>query len=124
MLLSEAVDSRWQLAVDGQAQPRRTAFGWATAWDVTRAGSGALRYRTATDWVRFEMLREVIASGDWKLTLSLTGIGDARIDDLQVLALDPLPDADFAAEEPTIQPAGGLLDKLPRFPGLPTRRRD
>jgi hypothetical protein len=86
--------------------------------------SGAVRYRTATDWVRFEMLREVIASGDWKLTLSLTGIGDARIDDLQVLALDPLPDADFAAEEPTIQPAGGLLDKLPRFPGLPTRRRD
>ena len=47
VLLSEAVDDRWELAVDGQVQPRRTAFGWATAWDVASGGTGSLRYRTA-----------------------------------------------------------------------------
>jgi hypothetical protein len=47
VLLSEAVDHRWELTVDGRAQPRRTAFGWATAWDVSVGGTGSLRYRTA-----------------------------------------------------------------------------
>jgi GT2 family glycosyltransferase len=48
VLLSEAVDHRWQLTVDGQAQTPRTAFGWATAWDVASPGTGALRYNTST----------------------------------------------------------------------------
>ncbi|HEY8093236.1 MAG TPA: glycosyltransferase [Acidimicrobiales bacterium] len=54
VLLSEAIDGRWELTVDGQVLPRRTAFGWATAWDLPAglaaggaAGQGALRYRTA-----------------------------------------------------------------------------
>src|SRR5207342_2261781 len=34
VLLSEAIDGRWELTVDGQVLPRRTAFGWATAWDL------------------------------------------------------------------------------------------
>ena len=47
VLLSEAVDERWELTVDGRSMPRRTAFGWATAWDLDAAGEGSFRYRTA-----------------------------------------------------------------------------
>jgi hypothetical protein len=47
VLLSEAVDHRWQLDVDGVAQTSRTAFGWATAWDLARPGTGSLRYNTS-----------------------------------------------------------------------------
>jgi hypothetical protein len=53
VLLSEAVDERWELTVDGEVLPRRTAFGWATAWDlpsdlgVGTGGEATLRYRTA-----------------------------------------------------------------------------
>ena len=47
VLLAEAIDPRWELTVDGEALSRRTAFGWATAWDLTSAGAGAFRYRTA-----------------------------------------------------------------------------
>jgi hypothetical protein len=47
VLLSEAVDPRWELTVNGEVQPRRTAFGWATAWDLSGPGDGAFRYRTS-----------------------------------------------------------------------------
>ena len=47
VLLSEAVDERWELTVDGRSMPRRTAFGWSTAWDLDAAGEGSFRYRTA-----------------------------------------------------------------------------
>jgi hypothetical protein len=47
VLLAEAIDPRWQLTVDGEVLPRRTAFGWATAWDLSSSGEGAFRYRTS-----------------------------------------------------------------------------
>jgi hypothetical protein len=54
VLLSEAIDGRWELTVEGQVLARRTAFGWATAWDLPAelgqagaSGQGAFRYRTA-----------------------------------------------------------------------------
>ena len=47
VLLAEAVDPRWELTVDGTAVARRTAFGWATAWDLAAPGQGSFRYRTA-----------------------------------------------------------------------------
>jgi hypothetical protein len=47
VLLAEAIDPRWELTVDGEVLPRRTAFGWATAWDLPSPGEGAFRYRTA-----------------------------------------------------------------------------
>ena len=47
VLLAESVDPRWELTVDGQTVSRRTAFGWATAWDLAAPGQGSFRYRTA-----------------------------------------------------------------------------
>ena len=47
VLLAESVDPRWELTVDGTAVPHRTAFGWATAWDLAAPGEGSFRYKTA-----------------------------------------------------------------------------
>ena len=47
VLLAESDDPRWELTVDGTAVPHRTAFGWATAWDLAAPGHGAFRYKTA-----------------------------------------------------------------------------
>jgi hypothetical protein len=87
--------------------------------------TGALRYRDATDWTRFELLREVVTTGDWRLTMSLTGLGEARIDDLQVIALEPVREEASVSDPPVIQPVGGngLLDRLPKLPGFSPRRR-
>jgi hypothetical protein len=86
--------------------------------------SAGVRFREAPDWTRFELLREVVTTGEWQLTMALYGIGEAQVDDLQVLALD-LPPPHTADDEPSLVPAGGtgILDRLPRFPGLSPRRR-
>jgi hypothetical protein len=86
--------------------------------------TGSLRYRDATDWTRFELLREAVATDDWRFTLSLTGLGEASIDDVLVTTLDPLPESQAPVEEPRIQPASNsVLDRLPRLPGLSPRKK-
>jgi GT2 family glycosyltransferase len=60
VLLSEAVDPRWQLTVDGKPQSRRTAFGWATAWDIPAGGAGSLHYRTAPSRYAFVLVQVVL----------------------------------------------------------------
>jgi len=86
--------------------------------------TGSLRYREATDWTRFELLREVAATDDWKLSFSLSGLGEVCIDDVQVTALDPLPEPLSPIEQPRIQPASGsVFDRLPKLPGLPGRKK-
>lgn len=85
----------------------------------------AVRFREAPEWTRFELLREVVTSGEWRLSLALSAVGEACIDDLQVLALEPPPpsDADLPSE---IVPVSGnpWLDRLPRIPGFSARHRD
>jgi GT2 family glycosyltransferase len=44
---SAASSSRWELQVDGDTAPRRTAFGWANAYTVDAGGPATLRYRTS-----------------------------------------------------------------------------
>ncbi|HEX9969500.1 MAG TPA: glycosyltransferase family 2 protein, partial [Acidimicrobiales bacterium] len=45
--LSAASSPQWELRVDGDAAPRRTAFGWANAFTVDTGGPATLRYRTS-----------------------------------------------------------------------------
>jgi GT2 family glycosyltransferase len=47
LLLSEADSPGWKLHVGGRDAERRTAFGWANAFDVGRGGNATLRYRTS-----------------------------------------------------------------------------
>lgn len=53
---------------------------------------GALRFREATpngQWQPFQLIREVHASKDLLITIELRGLGDVRIDELKVVAIDP-----------------------------------
>jgi hypothetical protein len=47
VLLSEASSPGWQLTVAGRRADRRTAFGWANAFEVGRGGKATLRYHTS-----------------------------------------------------------------------------
>ena len=53
---------------------------------------GALRWQAPTadnQWESFTMIREVVESGDLRISIELRGIGDVRVDDIQVLAINP-----------------------------------
>jgi hypothetical protein len=89
----------------------------------------ALRFHAGSDWQRFELIRRVTTSADLKLTLSLMGPGDALIDDLQVVSLDPRSTSADSANETDIEQTSGMrlmdrLPKLPRFVPLPGRGGD
>jgi hypothetical protein len=53
---------------------------------------GALRWKDPTpdkQWESFQLIREAQQSGELRVTLELRGLGDVRIDDLRVMAVDP-----------------------------------
>jgi hypothetical protein len=71
-------------------------------YDTLKGTVGAHRFRKASPpgkWQTFEMYRDVLSSGDLKLIFELRGWGEACIDDLKVMALEP--------EEASVQTAGG-----------------
>ena len=85
----------------------------------------ALRFRETTDWQRWELVREVSESQDITVTLALTGLGEVRLDDLEV-TLHPLPDVSPAAARGNAtrpRPAVGLKrwPDLRRLNPLPSR---
>lgn len=52
---------------------------------------GALRWKDPTpdkQWESFQLIREAQQSGELHITLELRGLGDVRIDDLRVMAVD------------------------------------
>jgi hypothetical protein len=65
--LGVAPDDAWQLDVDGRSVEPRTAFGATTAFDVTTAGTGELRYATAGS----RTLALVVAGLLWLVALGL-----------------------------------------------------
>ena len=46
--VAEAASSGWQLRVDGHTAPRTRGLGWANTFEVQKAGSATLRYRTSS----------------------------------------------------------------------------
>lgn len=46
LYLASGPTSGWRLSVDGEEAPRRTAFGWANAFDLPRGGTATLSYDT------------------------------------------------------------------------------
>jgi hypothetical protein len=98
-------------------------------YDSLYGRSLALRFREQTDWQRFELVREIWESQDLTVTVALTGVGEACIDDLEV-TLHPLADIAPISSKETSPPArsGGLgLGRWPdwrRLNPLPSRRSD
>lgn len=89
------------------------------------AGKGAaLRWSGGGDWRRFELMREVYDSHDLRLTFTLHGLGEAQLDDLRVVPLEP--PSPLAAEQPDparTQPSAAdrALEFFNRLPGLRSR---
>ncbi|MBI3863382.1 MAG: hypothetical protein HY290_15940 [Planctomycetia bacterium] len=60
----------------------------AVFYDSLLGPSAALHWRAVTDWKKFEVIREVHETTDLTLTMALSGLGDVRFDDLQIIPLD------------------------------------
>jgi len=89
---------------------------WPAAWQ--RPKDKQLK----ENWERFEIIREVAHSGEYRLTISLHGLGEIQFDDLKVVALDApqVRDKDPSAStaETGQRSRPGALDFLPRLPKL------
>ncbi len=70
-------------------------------YDTLKGSAGAHRFRQAAQpgkWQTFEIYRDVLASGEFRLVFELRGWGEAWIDDLSVTVIEP---------ENDVQTAGG-----------------
>jgi hypothetical protein len=62
----------------------------AMLYDSIGGPEGAIRWHDASDWKRFELIREVQESGDLTLKISLSGLGEVQFDDLRIIPQNPL----------------------------------
>ena len=99
----------------------------ATIHDSLLGKTGARRVKAARDWQRFELLRVVPESQDLTVTISLHGLGELAVDDLQIVAFVPSTEVaeSPSPSEPTVKPAKfSPLDALDlrRLNPLPKRK--
>ncbi|MCA9116766.1 MAG: hypothetical protein KDA79_16915, partial [Planctomycetaceae bacterium] len=92
-------------------------------FDSLTGPSGAIRFREQQDWQQFSMLREVHASGDLRLSIVLSGLGDVHLDDLTIVPHSfPVKPEDGnlpgAVQADSSQPSRGRFDFLGRLPRL------
>jgi hypothetical protein len=62
----------------------------AMFYDSIGGPEGAIRWHDASDWKRFELIREVQESTDLTIKITLTGLGEIQFDDLRVIPQNPL----------------------------------
>jgi hypothetical protein len=99
----------------------------ATIHDSLLGKTGAWRVKAARDWQRFELLRVVPESQELTVTISLHGLGELAIDDLQIVAFSPpaevaeSPSSGAPAVKPTKFSSLDALD-LRRLNPLPKRK--
>ena len=88
-------------------------------YDNILGRSAGLRVLSGDQWTRFELLRLVPESRELKLSISLTGMGEVLLDDLQVIPHDPrLEQARQGDGSGEIQQASDsrFLDLIPKLP--------
>jgi hypothetical protein len=91
----------------------------AIFFDNLGGPAAALRWRTTADWKKFELVREVPETTELTVTMALTGLGDIRIDDLEIIPLDV--ENNPAARSIKNAPGPGRtgpFDFLKRLPGF------
>ncbi|MGE5192851.1 MAG: hypothetical protein ACM3U2_10135, partial [Deltaproteobacteria bacterium] len=90
----------------------------ALCYDSLVGPAAAIRWRTAADWQKFELVREVTETTELTLTMALTGLGEIRFDDLEIIPLDieSSPTARNVKNAPG-QGRTGPFDFLKRLPG-------
>jgi len=60
----------------------------------------ALRWNKSADWQQFELLRKVESDGELRLTIALTGLGDAQFDNIRVVPHSPRLQVTGATSQP------------------------
>lgn len=92
----------------------------ALFYDSLGGPAAAIRWRTINKtWEKFELVREVHETSDLTLTMALSGLGEIRFDDLEIIPLDV--DANASAGPGKAAPPGvrpGPFDFLKKIPGL------
>lgn len=91
----------------------------AVFYDSLGGPGTALHWRTKVDWQMFDMTREVYETTDLTLTMALTGLGDVRFDDLEIIPLD-VDSSPGKANSKNAPPGarGGPWDFFRRLPGF------
>lgn len=101
------------------ASPSQANLDGALLYDSLAGPAAALRWRATADWKRFEFVREVHETTELTLTMALSGLGDIRFDDLEIIPLDV--DSSPAARTIKNSPGtgrAGPFDFLRRLPGF------
>jgi hypothetical protein len=91
----------------------------AIFYDSLAGPAAALRWRTTADWKEFELVREVAETTELTVTMALTGLGDIRFDDLEIIPLDVESSPTARSIKNTPGPGKtGPFDFLKRLPGF------
>jgi hypothetical protein len=91
----------------------------AVLYDSLSGPGTALRWRQVADWRKFELVREVTETTELTLTMALTGLGEIRFDDLEIIPLDV--ESSPTARSVKNTPGSGRsnpFDFLKRLPGF------
>jgi hypothetical protein len=94
----------------------------AVFYDSLLGPGAALHWSATADWRKFELMREVTETTELTLTMALSGMGDIRFDDLQIVPLDVDAGSSKSAGTkgtPVTRPGTGApWDFLKRLPGF------
>jgi hypothetical protein len=93
----------------------------AVFYDSLGGPATALHWRKKSGWQRFELTRDVTETTELSITMALSGLGDIRFDDIEIIALD-VDSSSGKGTGKNANPAGrtprGPLDFLRRLPGF------
>ncbi len=81
----------------------------------------ALRWNKSAGWQQFELLRKVEADGELKLTIALTGLGEAQFDNIRVVPHSPRLQVTGATSQPIEKDTDNrwqIRDFIPKIPKL------
>ena len=92
----------------------------AVFYDSLGGPATALRWRAKSDWQKFELTREVTETTEMNVTMSLSGLGDIRFDDIEIIPLDVdnSPGKGAGKNAGPARAPRGPLDFLRRIPGF------
>ncbi|MFN0054041.1 MAG: hypothetical protein ACKV0T_17820 [Planctomycetales bacterium] len=88
-------------------------------YDSIGGPATALRWRSRTEWQKFELVREVTKTGPFTLTLTLSGLGEVFFDDFQIIPIATGGTPESSPDKPPTRPGRpGALDFIKRIPGF------
>jgi hypothetical protein len=98
--------------------PSLGSLDGAIFYDSLSGPATALRWRTVADWKKFELVREVHETTELTLTMALSGLGEIRFDDLEIIPLDVEASATANSGKNATGARPGPFDFLKRLPGF------